>query len=417
MRSEPSKPGKRGAARATPKPAAKPGRPLKGGKTRPVAKAKPEAEKKPAGPAFEYILETIPGLEAVASVEIKERFTTPPKKDRTVPGLMHLAFTGKAERLLALRSIVAVFRRRVHPVPRPTGLLGHQYFSAILADCNAAIALHPEGSFTSLRLAAAGRDSAVMARIASELAKELKLDIDTTGEETQTLLVRLLPLQKKVEKPPRRRSRDDAPEVDEYVTVWESLVSLSPRPLSTRTWRKENYPGAVNACVGYAMGRLVGPAERFLNLCAGSGTILIEREQKGALGCDTSKAAREAAAANGVELADWDATAVPLEDGWADAIVADLPFGQRIGSHKDNVKLYPALLTESARLLRVGGTAVFLTHELKLFEQTIGAQSQWQIERVIPLTVGGMHPKIYMLKRLKSQAGGGAKKQKTARPK
>lgn len=415
MRSEPSKPGKRGAARVTPKPAAKPGRPLKGGKIRPVPKAQPEVEKKPTAPAFDYVLETIPGLEAIATIEVKERFTTPPKKDRNVPGLLHMTFTGKPERLLALRSVVAVFRRRVHAIPRPTGLLGHQYFSAILADCSAAIALHPEGSFTAIRLAAAGRDSSAMSRIASELAKALNLEVDVTGEDTQTLLVRLLPMQKKVEKPPRRRSRDDPPEVDEYVTVWESLVSLSPRPLSTRSWRKANYPGAVNACVGYAMAKLLGNAEHVINLCAGSGTILIEREQKNALGCDTSKAAREAASANGIELADWDATAVPLEDGWADAVVADLPFGQRIGSHKDNVKLYPALLTEAARLLRPNGTAVFLTQEIRLFEENLSPQ--WQIERVIPLTVGGMHPKLYVIKRLNPRAGGGAKKQKTVRPK
>lgn len=317
--------------------------------------------------------------------------------------MLRLSFNGRLERLLALRLTVAVFRRRVHPVARPTGLLGHQHFSTILKDCQDAIALHPEGSFQFLRLAAAGKDSAVMTRLAGELAKSLKLELDTAGDETQTLLVRLRPQQQKVEKPPRRRSRDEAPEPDTFITVWESLVSLTPRPLSTRAWRKANYPGAVNACVGYAMSKLVGEAEHFINVCAGSGTILIEREQKGAVGCDTSKAAREAAAANGVELADWDATAVPLEDGWADALVADLPFGQRIGNHKDNVKLYPALFAEAARLVRVGGRAVFLTHELRLLEDTLGPS--WEIERVIPLVLGGMHPRLYVVKRVATKKG------------
>ncbi|WP_394793040.1 RNA methyltransferase [Armatimonas sp.] len=377
------------------------GRPARPSKPK-SSKPEPVSVKKPE-PTAEYIIETVPGLEQLMSAEVRERFPSPPKKERDEPGVLRLAFSGKAERLLALRLAVAVFRWRMHPVPRPTGLLGHQYFSAILSDCRAAIALHPEGSFTSLRLAAAGRATEVMARLASELAKALNLTVDNTGEETQTLLVRLRPLQKKVEKPPRRRSRDDAPEVEEFYTVWESLVSLSPRPLSTRAWRVSNYPGAVNACVGYAMAKLAGESEHFLNLCAGSGTILIEREQKTAVGCDTSKAARTAAAANGVELKDWDATAVPLDDGWADAIAADLPFGQRIGSHKDNVKLYPALLTEAARLLRPGGTGVFLTHEIRLFEETLGPQ--WKIERVIPLALGGMHPRLYVLERLAPKKG------------
>ncbi|WP_395138013.1 hypothetical protein [Armatimonas sp.] len=99
---------------------------------------------------------------------------------------------------------------------------------------------------------------------------------------------------------------------------------------------------------------------------------------------------------------------MPLDDGWADAIVADLPFGQRIGSHKDNVKLYPALLAKAERLLRVGGTEVFLTHEIRLFEETLGPQ--WKIERVIPLALGGMHPRLYVLNRLNARASGGAKK-------
>ena len=149
------------------------------------------------------------------------------------------------------------------------------------------------------------------------------------------------------------------------------------------------------------MARLAGPAERFLNVCAGSGTILIERQQtlpcKEVYGCDTSAKARDAAAANGVALEDWDATKVLLEDGWADAVVSDLPFGQRIGTHAENVKLYPALLAEAARLTRRGGQAVFLTHEIKLFEQTL--DKRWQIERVLNLTVGGMHPRLYVLQR------------------
>ena len=354
---------------------------------------------KPASASAEYVLETIPGMESVAAVEIREHLFTPPRKDE--PGVHRLHYAGKPERLLALRATSAVFRTRLHPVARPMGLLGHQYFTAIVADMKLALSLHPAGAFETLRLAAAGRDTAVMARLAGELAKAVGLAVDTSGDDEKTLLVRLRPQQKKVEKPARRISRDETPPPDEYVTLWESLVSLTPRPLSTRAWRVANYPGAVNACAGYAMARLAGPAERFINLCAGSGTILIERQQsfpcKEALGCDTSVKARDAAAANGVVLEDWDATKVLLEDGWADVVVSDLPFGQRIGTHADNVKLYPALLAEAARLTHRAGRAVFLTHEIKLFEQTL--DKRWEVERVLTLTLGGMHPRLYVLVR------------------
>lgn len=300
---------------------------------------------------------------------------------------------------MSLRATTAVFRSRFHPVPRPTGLLGHQFFSAIVADLKLALSLHPEGAFETLRLAAAGRETPVMARLAKELAQAVGLIVDMEGTDEKTLLVRLRSHQKKVEKPARRRSRDEAPEPDQFVTIWESLVSLTPRPLSTRAWRVTNYPGAVNACVGYAMARLAGPVDRFLNVCAGSGTILIEHQAispcNEIFGCDTSPVAREAALLNGFPLEDWDATNIPLENNWADAIVSDLPFGQRIGSHANNIKLYPALLQEANRLLRKGGNAIFLTHETKLFEQCI--DRKWKIDRIIPIQVSGLQPKIYVL--------------------
>ena len=94
MRSEPSKPGKRSAPRATTKP---PVKAVKGGKGKPGSKPEPVSVKKPE-PTAEYIIETVPGLEQLMSAEVRERFPSPPKKERDEPGVLRLAFSGKAER-------------------------------------------------------------------------------------------------------------------------------------------------------------------------------------------------------------------------------------------------------------------------------------------------------------------------------
>src|SRR5207302_4929243 len=67
---------------------------------------------------------------------------------------------------------------------------------------------------------------------------------------------------------------------------WETLVRLSPRPLSARPWRVCNLPGALDATAASAIARLAGPRpdERYLNLASGSGTLLIERLALGPAG-------------------------------------------------------------------------------------------------------------------------------------
>ena len=51
--------------------------------------------------------------------------------------------------------------------------------------------------------------------------------------------------------------------------------------------------------------------------------------------------------------------------------MADLPFGQLIGTHANNLTLYPAIMREAARLLSPRGRMVLVSHEIRLLQDSV----------------------------------------------
>jgi 23S rRNA G2445 N2-methylase RlmL len=149
-----------------------------------------------------------------------------------------------------------------------------------------------------------------------------------------------------------------------------------------------------------------------LNLMCGSGTILVERLARGrpalATGCDLDSAALAGTRANldaarlggAAVLARMDAAALALRDGCFRVLLADLPYGHRMGSHEANAALYPAMLAEAARVTEPGGVMVVVTHELRLFERCLPAACRWwSVERAVQVYQKGHHPVVYLLRR------------------
>ncbi|KAF9543583.1 THUMP domain-containing protein 3 [Mortierella hygrophila] len=68
-----------------------------------------------------------------------------------------------------------------------------------------------------------------------------------------------------------------------------------------------------------------------------------------------------------------DAGAVCWRPGAVDLIISDLPWGKREFSHVYNCKLYPRLIREIIRLLRVNGRALLITGERKLLLRQLDA--------------------------------------------
>ena len=198
---------------------------------------------------------------------------------------------------------------------------------------------------------------------------------------------------------------------------WELLTRISPRPLSVRPWRVHNMDGALNATIAAVMIEMTSPRpnDRFFNLMCGSGTLLIERllrcPARAAIGCDIDAAALASAKENlrasklssPVELLEMDATALQFPANTFNAICADLPWGQLVGSHQHNADLYPQVLAEAARVATPRARLVLLTHEIKLFENVLQDCTEWTLQDVVKIFQGGLHPRIYLFQ--KAQRG------------
>ena len=352
------------------------------------------AYRRPAPAEREHLIEadTLDGLEQFGADELLDRLgraVRPASSQR--PETLRFTYAGELRPLLRLRSIVAAYLVLAFGVPRPKALLGHQHFERLACAIEQIRALHPPGAFETLRLSAAGEDSAVLTRLKEELAQRTGL---TAASDEGDLLLRL------------RRAPDAG--------GWEVLARLSPRPLAARAWRVCNMPGAPNATLAHAMARLAEPSsdDTLLNLCCGSGTLLVERLALGAArtaaGCDIDPAALECARRNlgaaglerRVRLEPWDATELPIPDAAVSVILADLPFGQLVGSHRANEVLYPRLFAEAARVAAPGARMVLLTHEVRLLERTAADYDEaWELLEVVRVRSGGMTPRIFVFRR------------------
>jgi tRNA (guanine6-N2)-methyltransferase len=56
-----------------------------------------------------------------------------------------------------------------------------------------------------------------------------------------------------------------------------------------------------------------------------------------------------------------DAQRLPFPESSIDRVIANMPFGKRVGTHRGNVEMYPAALREISRVLTGKGRAVLLT--------------------------------------------------------
>jgi 23S rRNA G2445 N2-methylase RlmL len=192
---------------------------------------------------------------------------------------------------------------------------------------------------------------------------------------------------------------------------WEVLTRLSPRPLATRPWRVADMPGALNATIAAAMVDLSQPrpSDRFLNLMCGSGTLLIERGLAGPaqslMGLDHNLPALQAAQRNveaagltsHIQLRQAEVNAPTLPPGQADVICADLPWGSLVGSHDENLVLYPAFFQSITRLAAPQARLILLSHEIRLIEDLFHAfRLEWQMQERLKITQSGWHPRLYV---------------------
>ncbi|MFO7169739.1 MAG: RNA methyltransferase, partial [Chloroflexota bacterium] len=90
----------------------------------------------------------------------------------------------------------------------------------------------------------------------------------------------------------------------------------------------------------------------------------------------------------------------PLPDASVSVLMADLPFGQLVGSHRDNEVLYPRIVAEAARVAAPGARMVLLTHEVRLLERVAAEQrGSWELVRTVRVRSSGMTPRLFLFRR------------------
>lgn len=341
--------------------------------------------------AFLFEAEVVDGLVMFAREELAEKLAAHIRivsSQQPATDSVQFYYSGGLQHLLSLKTIQSIYLIRNFDIPRPRALLGNEQFQNLQRDIAAVIQLSPPDTYQTFYVSAAGSDSSVMVRLKEGLARATGL---SNKDDEGDLLLRL-----------RRglNGRD-----------WQTLVRLTPRPLATRAWRVCNFPGALNASVAHVMALLTRPKpdDVFVNLACGSGTLMIERlaalNAQCVVGCDINPDVLQCARTNlassrlidDVRLIGADAAQLPFTENSVSAICADLPFGNLVGSHDTNLSFYPALLDDAARVAKRGARFVLITHELRLMQDLLGQQHEWRLETTVPITLTGLHPRIYVL--------------------
>ncbi|OQR93518.1 THUMP domain-containing protein 3 [Achlya hypogyna] len=184
-------------------------------------------------------------------------------------------------------------------------------------------------------------------------------------------------------------------------------VSATGRQMSTTTLRPT---------IAYNLLRLAHPERSavLVDPMCGCGTIpeMAAKHFAGQLFClagdyadaAVARAAHNAALATAanpnvlLDVVQWDCRRLPVRRDFVDALVTDMPFGKRIGSHAKNNQSYPEILHEFCRITAKGsGTAVLLTTERELMAKQLTRYKTWLGHRNGTVNVGGLDAKCFQL--------------------
>ena len=166
------------------------------------------------------------------------------------------------------------------------------------------------------------------------------------------------------------------------------------------------HPATAAAVLRSVKGHL-SPNARVLDPCCGSGTFLIERgllsRCASLTGVDIAHAAidiarKNAEAANSpAKFIANDCLRFTVERPY-DEIVANLPFGNRVGSHEDNRQLYAGMLDRLPKWIKPGGIAVLYTMEYTLLKNLIRERPRLNLLSQMRTEAGGLMPTVFVVK-------------------
>ncbi|MCB0335095.1 MAG: methyltransferase domain-containing protein [Bdellovibrionales bacterium] len=318
-----------------------------------------------------YEIACIPGTSQIVREELIEKLANAKVLSHKRDSLL-IGRRASIEDLLSLRTTPNIFLVLPFEISRPKALLGHEHMNRLITAAKQAL----PSDCQSFRVEAAGKDTEVIQRITSELQQALGLEYQA---KTGDFVMRI-----------RRGAQP---------TVWEVLFRISSRPLSVRSWRVKNFRGALDACLANCIVRTLKPQanETLCDLMVGSGTFLAEALSFGIplhcigvdLNPDTLMLAQANLGGTDVQLVHEDAQHTSFQDGQMDIIVANLPWGEALGSQSELQTLYQQTLLESSRLLSSKGRACFVTQRKEQFMEALEGIESLKLDSMLKVELGG----------------------------
>ncbi len=146
---------------------------------------------------------------------------------------------------------------------------------------------------------------------------------------------------------------------------------------------------------------------RVLDPFCGSGTMLIEREKlsrcSALTGVDITPKALDIAVKNAeaakarIEFVCKDCLKFRASEPY-DEVISNMPFGNRVGTHSSNERLYAGLLPKLGEWLRPGGVAVLYTMEFTLMKRLVAENPHLELIRQSRTEAGGLMPGVFILR-------------------
>lgn len=176
-------------------------------------------------------------------------------------------------------------------------------------------------------------------------------------------------------------------------------------------WRQGMLPASIHPALAhtltrYALSFVKEPRPSVFDPFCGSGSLLFaaeaQRETRSLLGVDKSGTAvaiaRENAKAGGsrARFVCRDILHFEARNG-ADLVVSNLPFGNRVGSHRDNEQLYSRFLRRLPNFMRNGGVAALYTADGKLLERLLKNSPALHLLEKKRTAAGGLSPWVFII--------------------
>jgi len=358
--------------------------------------------------ATTYYVQTMPGVEEIAWLEIRDRIPGA-KFGETVfakeqNGLLIFSYAGEATDLMQLRTIEDLFVLAVSldKVPRTRQVLYQ------LTDMVSETAAFQHAIDLAMPIRKQpGRPSY---RVISRLYGSHEIYRKELGEAVERGMKNRYP---------RWRLVDDHAMLEIWVNLLGSRlvcgIRLTDRTMRHRFNKPVELKAALRPSVAGAMIHLTQPVDDdiFLDPMCGSGTLVMERRYAGAYdqmvaadivrdhvwATQQNVAALRKEPPSSFSTLNANASQLPLATGSISKVATNLPFGKQIGSPKALKKLYPAFFQELERVLETNGRAIVLSSEYDLVKTAVRTCPNLEILTGYSIAVLGQWGRIYILRR------------------